>query len=68
MNELISRIHSVDFLKDLVIVLMVLDHTRHYFHRDYFYFDPTDIDQTNFIIVLRFLLAGTSAFFDKPNL
>lgn len=68
MNELNSSIQSVDSLKGMVIVLTALDHTLDYFHRDYFYFDPTDIDQTNFIIVLRFLLAGTSAFFDKPNL
>ncbi len=74
-----NRIQSVDFLKGLVIVLMALDHVRAYFHYDYFYFDPTDIDQTNFwIFFTRFithfcapvfvLLAGTSAFFVEQKI
>lgn len=74
-----NRIQSVDFLKGLVIVLMALDHVRAYFHKDFFYFDPTDIDQTNFwIFFTRFithfcapvfvLLAGTSAFFVEQKI
>lgn len=74
-----NRIQSVDFLKGLVIVLMALDHVRAYFHYDYFYFDPTDIDQTNFwIFFTRFIthfcapvfvfLAGTSAFFVEQKI
>lgn len=74
-----TRIQSIDFLKGFVIVLMALDHVRAYFHYDYFYFDPTDIDQTNFwIFFTRFithfcapvfvLLAGTSAFFVEQKI
>lgn len=74
-----NRIQAVDFLKGLVIVLMALDHTRVYFHREYFYFDPNDIDQTNiWIFFTRFithfcapvfvLLAGTSAFFVEQKI
>ena len=79
MKELNSRIQSVDFLKGMVIVLMALDHVRDYFHKDYFYFEPTDIDQTNFwIFFTRFithycapvfvLLAGTSALFVEQKI
>lgn len=74
-----SRIQSIDFLKGMAIVLMALDHVRDYFPKDYFYFEPIDIEQRNFWIFFnRFithycalvflLLASTSAFFDKPNL
>lgn len=74
-----NRIQSLDFLKGLVIVLMALDHVRDYFHYDYFYFDPTDIEQTNFwIFFTRFIthfcapvfvfLAGTSTFFVEQKI
>jgi uncharacterized membrane protein len=49
-EKLSSRINSVDLLRGLVMVIMVLDHVREYVHSETFLYSPTDLSKTSVTI------------------
>ncbi len=68
-----GRIDSVDLLRGIVMVIMMLDHTRDYVHSGALLFDPLNLSQTTpWLFVTRWIthycapvfvfLAGTGAY------
>ncbi len=45
-----QRLDFIDALRGLILCLMVLDHTREFFHIGAYQFDPLDLDKTSLIV------------------
>ena len=75
-EKISRRFDSVDFLRGLVMVIMLLDHTREYVHSEAFHSSPTDLPRTTVVLFFTrwithlcaptfVFLAGTSIYLQK---
>ena len=73
-----QRVDSIDLLRGLVMVIMMLDHVRDYFHYGTYVFDPTDLTKTSVALFFTrwithycapvfFFLAGTGAYLRRAR-
>ena len=73
-----TRFDAPDLLRGIVMVVMLLDHTRDFTHANAFKFDPTDLTQTSVALFLTrwithycaplfVLLAGMAASFQQQR-
>jgi uncharacterized membrane protein len=73
-----QRVDSIDLLRGLVMVIMMLDHVRDYFHYATYQFDATDLTKTSaalfftrwithFCAPVFFFLAGTGAYLRRSR-
>ncbi len=73
-----ERIYSVDFLRGVVMMIMLLDHTREFVHAGALQSDPTDLNTTtaalfftrwitHFCAPIFVFLSGVSIYLQKAN-